>query len=40
MALDPESAAVVANWRATDYYFCSADCAERFFAEPDKSLAT
>ncbi len=40
MALDPESATVVASWRATDYYFCSADCAERFFADPDKALAT
>jgi adenylate cyclase len=40
MALNPESAAVAASWRDTDYYFCSADCAEHFFADPDKLLAT
>lgn len=40
MALNPESAAVAANWSGTAYYFCSADCAERFFADPDKAIAT
>jgi class 3 adenylate cyclase/DNA-binding transcriptional MerR regulator len=40
MALAPESAAVAASWRDIEYYFCSADCAERFFADPDKALAT
>jgi class 3 adenylate cyclase/YHS domain-containing protein len=40
MVLDPKIAAVVASWHDADVYFCSTDCAERFFADPEKVLAT
>lgn len=40
MALTRESAAVTATWNGTDYFFCSADCAERFFADPEQVLTT
>ena len=32
MSLTPESAAATARWLDTDLFFCSTDCAERFFA--------
>jgi class 3 adenylate cyclase/YHS domain-containing protein len=40
MSLDPMTAAVVADWRDLRLHFCSADCAERFFADPEGALVT
>src|SRR5277367_1421459 len=39
MAVDPERAAAKADYAGKTYYFCSAGCAAKFRAEPERYLA-
>ncbi len=35
MELDPRNAKAVAEYRGRSYYFCSAQCKEKFLARPE-----